>query len=126
VKNAATINSAHSPVARSSVVSNGNIAATVTDTGVTVTRVSDGVELFHTMSITAAGTSHAGYYAWNLTVRSTTDEKLWGLGERMTSQLNNKGLNIDFRADQTNTVCMTCMNILPCVYDVHEHPAMCV
>ena len=34
---------------------------------------------------------------------SDAGEKLWGLGERMTDQLNNKGLLIDFKADQKNT-----------------------
>lgn len=89
------------------LVTNGNIAATVTGEGVVVTRVSDGMELFRTLSLNITGTAQPEYYAWVLAVRSTADERVWGLGERMTSQLNNKGLSIDFRTDQANRVSTT-------------------
>jgi hypothetical protein len=43
------------------------------------------------------------YYQYNLTMLSDGGERMWGMGEAMTDQLDNKGLLIDFRERQHNT-----------------------
>ena len=45
----------------------------------------------------------SGYYAMRTTWTSEESEKLWGLGERAQSTLDNKGRVIDFKTDQHNT-----------------------
>eukprot|EP00037_Helgoeca_nana_P030558 m.378413 g.378413 ORF g.378413 m.378413 type:complete len:552 (-) comp28216_c0_seq4:3214-4869(-) len=85
-------------------VLNGNIEAVVHGSGVTVTRRSDNVVLFATTDLHIETTQVPHFYGWNLTVTSSADEKVWGLGERSQGTLNNKGSNIDFRTNQHNTM----------------------
>jgi alpha-D-xyloside xylohydrolase len=85
-------------------VINGNIEAVVHGSGVTVTRRSDNVVLFATTDLHIETTQVPHFYGWNLTVTSSADEKVWGLGERSQGTLNNKGSNIDFRTNQHNTM----------------------
>ena len=66
---------------REAVVS-GNLMAALTDSGVRVTRVSDGAELWSTQSVAVYQTSDAppgasGYLRWLLSVGSGADEKIW-------------------------------------------------
>ena len=55
------------------------------------------------LQITATNTTSPGYYTWSGNFLGWHDERVYGLGERMTGALDNKGQVIDFRKDQTNT-----------------------
>jgi hypothetical protein len=91
-------------------VNSGNIQARLTPSGVQVSRVAgDQAELWSTESLDVFGATGAphgsGYLRWVLSVGSCRGERIWGLGERTREEpmLNNKGLVIDFHADQHNT-----------------------
>jgi alpha-D-xyloside xylohydrolase len=85
-------------------LANGNIVARFAANGaLEVFRVSDGALLIALDSLQLRATAEPGYHSWNASFRGWAGERVWGLGERMTGQLDNKGQKIDFRADQTNT-----------------------
>ena len=89
-------------------VHSGNIKAQLTADGVRVSRAAgDQAELWSTQSLAVFGAEGApadsGYMRWVLSVGSSASEKIWGLGERAEPRLDNKGLKIDFQADQHNT-----------------------